>query len=176
VEDRWIPQTAVAMLALLVLAGCGDERASHGDACQVRGEYGELGGVRGIVNSSGGELVWAAMVDDDSGVDVVRLSIQLVGGRGVFAGGLAPGRYSIAGAELDPRTCGACIRLRVVGVECYFARAGTLDLGSTEVELTGQLTGAAFAPVDCATDQPIAGDCDSRIDSVSFSETIGGGG
>jgi len=170
------------MLALLALAGCGDERISldvdaacQVGACQVVADYGELGDVGGTADAIADTLLFAGIVDDECGERRVSFSIKLINGRGVFAGGIAPGTYSIAGAERAPETCGACIRLEVSAM-CYFASAGTLVLTSTENDLAGRLTGTSFRPISCATDQPIAVDCASRIDSMSFSETIGGEG
>jgi hypothetical protein len=170
------------MLALLALAGCEDETISldidaacQPGACQVAADYGELGALSGTADAFADQLVWAGMVDDECGAHRVHLSIKLINGRGVFAGGIAPGTYAISGAERDAETCGACVRLEVSAM-CYFASAGTLVLSSTEVDLVGRLTDARFRPISCATDQPITIDCASSIDSMSFSETIGGEG
>ena len=170
------------MLAALC-AGCGQERiALDRDAacapteCRVADDYGELGGIGGAAEEIQDSLVWFGKVVDECGERTVELSIELVDGRGVFAGGLSTGSFAIAGDELDPDTCGACVRLIVDDGKCYFATAGALELTSTEIDLVGSLTGAAFAPVDCLTEEAIGGECTSRIGSVSFNETIGGEG
>lgn len=170
------------MLVLLALAGCGDERISldvdaacEPSACQVAADYGELGAVSGTADAVADTLLWAGLVDDDCGARRVQMSIRLINERGVFAAGIAPGTYTIDAAELDAATCGACIRLEVSGM-CYFASGGTLVLTSTEVDLVGHLEDASFRPVSCVTDEPITTDCASQIDSLSFSETIGGEG
>jgi hypothetical protein len=167
---------------LLALAGCGDETialdvdaACQPGACRVADDYGELGDVGGTADELADQLLFAGLVDDECGERVVHLSIKLINGRGVFAGGIAPGTYTIAGAERDPATCGACVRLEVSAM-CYVARGGTLVLTSTEVDLAGSLTGASFQPVSCVTDEPLITGCASSIDSMSFSETIGGEG
>lgn len=170
------------MLALLALAGCEDETISldidaacQPGECQVAADYGELGDVGGTADAIADTLLFAGIVDDECGARRVDLSIKLINGRGVFAGGIAPGTYTIAGAEREASTCGACVRLEVSAM-CYFASGGTLVLTSTEVDLAGQLTGASFRPISCVTDEPLTTDCASQIDSMSFSETIGGEG
>ncbi|HEU5057657.1 MAG TPA: hypothetical protein VFU21_14080 [Kofleriaceae bacterium] len=171
------------LLALGAAPACEDERiALDRDAactmteCRVAVDYGELGGVGGAAEEIQESLVWFGRIADECGDRVVELSIELVDGRGVFAGGLATGSYPLAGAELDPDTCGACVRLIVDDGKCYFATGGTLELVSTEIDLVGTLEDARFAPVDCLTDEAIPGDCTSRIGSMSFNETIGGEG
>lgn len=172
------------LLALAVgAAGCEDELiALDRDAacalteCRVEPDYGDLGGVGGAAEEIQESLVWFGTIVDECGERVVELSIELVDGRGVFAGGLATGTYRLEGDELDPDTCGACVRLIVDDGRCYFATGGTLELTSTEIDLVGTLAGATFGPVDCLTDEAIAGDCASRIGSMSFNETIGGEG
>ncbi len=167
---------------LLALAGCGDETISldvdaacQPGACRVADDYGELGDVSGTADAIADQLLFAGLVDDECGERVVHLSIKLINGRGVFADGIAPGSYVISGAERDPATCGACVRLEVSAM-CYFASAGTLVLSSTEVDLAGTLTGARFQPISCVTDEPLTTGCASSIDAMSFSETIGGEG
>ena len=173
------------MLALLAVSGggCDDERiALDIDAscapseCRVASEYGDLGGVGGMAEQIQDSLVWFGKMEDECGERLVELSIELASGRGVFAGGLATGRYPLTGDELDADTCGACVRLIVDDGKCYFATGGTLVLTTTEIDLVGSLEDATFAPVNCLTDDPIPGDCTSRIDSMSFNETIGGEG
>ena len=171
---------------LLVLgggAGCDDERialdrdaACTATECRVEVDYGALGGVGGAAEEIQDSLVWFGRIEDECGERVVELSIELVDGRGVFTGGLESGSYQLTGAELDPDTCGACVRLIVDDGKCYFATGGMLELTSTEIDLVGDLEGASFAPVDCLTDERIPGDCTSRIGSISFNETIGGEG
>ncbi len=171
------------LLALGAAAACDDERialdrdaACAATECRVAVDYGDIGGVGGAAEDIQESLVWFGMIPDECGERVVELSIELVDGRGVFAGGLATGSYDIAGDELDPDTCGVCARLIVDDGKCFFATAGTLELTSTEIDLVGRLIGAAFGPVDCLTDQVIPGACTSRIGSMSFNETIGGEG
>ena len=163
--------------------GCDDERialdkdaACTATECRVQADHGDLGGVGGAAEEIQDSLVWFGTVEDECGLRVVELSIELVDGRGAFAGGLAPGTYSIEGVELDPDACGACVRLIVDDGRCYFATGGSLELTSTEIDLSGSLTDATFGPVDCLTDEVIARDCASRIGSMSFNETIGGEG
>jgi hypothetical protein len=171
------------LLALGAAGGCGEERvaldrdaACAASECRVPVDYGELGGVGGAAEEIQQSLVWFGVIEDECGERVVELSIELVNGRGAFAGGLTTGTVALAGDELDPDSCGACVRLIVDDGKCYFATAGTLELTAIEIDLVGRLSGAGFGPLDCLTDQAIAGTCASLIGSMSFNETIGGEG
>jgi hypothetical protein len=171
---------AGALLALLAPAACDDERiALDTDAacevtdCRVAADYGEIGAVSGAAQEIQDALVWFGRIGDECGARVVELSIELVEGRGSFLVGVGPGTYPLTGEELDPDTCGVCVRLIVDDGRCYFAAAGTVVLTSTEIDLAGTLTDAAFAPVDCIDGDPIAGECASEIGAMSFNERIG---
>jgi hypothetical protein len=168
-------------LALAAAAGCGEEEialdtdaACQPSACRVKADYGSLGKVAGSAQEGAQSLLWSGDIDDECGAPHVDLAITLEEGRGVFTGGVATGSYQLVGAELDPATCGACVRLTVDEATCYFATAGTLEVSSVMVDLAGSLAGAAFARVDCATGAPTSSSCRAVIADMSFSDPIGG--
>lgn len=168
-------------LALAAATGCGDEQvaldtdaACQRTACRVQDDYGSLGKLAGSAREGAASLVWSGGLDDECGAPGVDLSITLADGRGVFTGGVATGTYQLAGDELDPASCGACVRLVVDEATCYFATAGTLEVSSVTVDLAGSLQGAAFARVDCATGAPEASSCRAALAAMSFSDPIGG--
>lgn len=166
-------------LLVLALAGCGEERialdgdaACQASACRVKADYGELGRREGAAQQIQDRLVWFGQVGDECGAPVVELSIALIDGRGAFAGGLATGRVALAGAELAPDTCGACVRLIVDDGRCYFAAGGELVLTSVDVILAGTLSEVPFTPVDCISGAALAAECTTEVAAMSFSETI----
>ncbi|HWO26571.1 MAG TPA: hypothetical protein VNO30_47910 [Kofleriaceae bacterium] len=115
------------------------------------------------------------------------VQIELWDGRGAFgAGAVAPGTYPISGAELNPTTCGICVRgLGDKGAATqkeYFATGGTVQVTSvggagTAVSVT--LTNATFAEIDAAK-ATVAGGCTATVSRAKLDGTIvavtGGGG
>jgi hypothetical protein len=167
------------VLPILFVLGCGREEvpldidaACQRTECRVVASFGQLGGVGGSAAEIQTSLVWFGRLTDECGERVVELSIELVAGRGVFAGGLETGVFAIEGDELDPATCGACVQLVVDDGRCYFATSGRLVLTSVEVDMAGTLSDAGFRPIDCLTLAAQGSSCATAIDSISFNEPI----
>jgi hypothetical protein len=156
------------VLPILFVLGCGREEvpldidaACQRTECRVVASFGQLGGVGGSAAEIQTSLVWFGRLTDECGERVVELSIELVAGRGVFAGGLETGA-----------TCGACVQLVVDDGRCYFATSGRLVLTSVEVDMAGTLSDAGFRPIDCLTLAAQGSSCATAIDSISFNEPI----
>lgn len=159
------------------------------DAPLVDFELGDLGMLdfRAVVEPAGGGAQYIdlfASIAPGPMVDVVQIQLWPLG---VFAGGLAPGTYEIAGPETDFYSCGACALViadyDLVGdtfEQQMMASAGTLQLDAVSTTpgemITGTLTGALFREV--ALDDPnqtqsnVPGGCTTAIDSVQFSAVL----
>jgi hypothetical protein len=116
-----------------------------------------------------------------------HVQIELWDGRGVFAGGaVAPGTYPITGAELDPATCGVCVRgLGDKGDATqkeYFATSGEVQvtaIGGPGATISVTLSSATFAEIDDAK-AVVPGGCSATVSRVKLDGTVvavtGGGG
>jgi hypothetical protein len=187
-----------ALLPVLVLVACGnvknDELPDAGlpsDAmvgapdgselprCLAPATYGtpslgdQVASHSGDVYSVGGSIVPDA--------DVFQL--QLYAGFGVFADGVVPGIYEIAGAETQFATCGVCA---FVAAELapettfedpdriYMARAGTVEITSLTPTLSGSVSNLVLdhVRIDMGTDSIVVGDCQTTIERLVFSATV----
>ena len=206
------------LLSLLVLSGCviGDEAGVPGDdtggsddqqdpnpnpnpnpnpgVCALPATTADTGSLTAAkaqqcnVPGSAGARKWyrvAAVLP--SAMDYVQ--IELWDGRGAFAAGaVAPGTYPLTGAELDPATCGICVRALgdkgVTGAQKeYFATAGQVvvtTIGGAGTNASVTLTGATFREIDSATKATVAGSCTPSLARTQLTGTIvavaGGGG
>jgi hypothetical protein len=173
-------------LALVTLVvGCSgdpapaqiDATGNHADAddsatCLVKGAYGALGAITGTAGTASGATTVTVVLDPGPpGKD--DLFIKLVAGSGVFAGGVAPGTYPIAGADAKFTTCGLCVNIIadiVTGQgpsKFYFASSGSVTLTSVTAPITGTVSDLAFTEIAIADGSTIPG-CTASIASASF--------
>lgn len=168
-------------LALACLAACSDS-ASNPDAamadaydtarCRIAGDFGALGSLTGTAGTMGGTTVTVTL---DAGPPRDTFFLKMVTGKGVFAGGVAPGTYTIAGVDAQYENCGLCVHIIadiVTGsgpTKFFFADAGTVTMTSTSPPIAGSAQNLHFVEVDINTGQPVAAGCQGSIDSISFS-------
>ena len=169
-------------LLLVALAACGgsDDAMTTPDApggtadapssaqCLVKSDYGAAGTVTGTQTMGAGTL--SATLDAGPPRDV--FFVKLVTGKGVFSGGIAPGTYTISGADAGYTTCGLCVHIiadLVAGQgpsKFYFADSGSVTLTSTGAVM-GSAMNLHFNEVDSGTGAVIPG-CAATIGSISF--------
>lgn len=109
-----------------------------------------------------------------------ELELQLWGGYGVFTDGFAPGKYAIAGDELQFFTCGLCAFINTDRVDDdnytddYFATGGTIELTSVAGRMTGTLTNVTFEHVTIADSMtaPVGDGCESEVVAGTFDAAI----
>jgi hypothetical protein len=110
--------------------------------------------------------------------------LDLFGGLGVFAGGVAPGTYQIAGDETQYATCGACAVL-VARLEpgvtlqdpdrIYLASSGTVEILSLSPRLTGSVSNLVLDHVridSTSAHSTVVGDCQTTIDRIVFDAPV----
>ncbi len=172
------------LLAILAVAACGDDGGSvipdaamqQMDAppmnnCLVPASYGDLGMKTGTAGTMGGVTATFTL---DAGPPRDTFFLKMVTGKGVFAGGIAPGTYTITGDDADYNNCGLCVHIIadiVSGVgptKFYFANAGSVELTSTGSPISGTATNLTFREVDIGSGAPV-GSCASTIGSIMFS-------
>src|SRR5215208_6839938 len=95
------------MLTLVLLAACSDSSSATVDApaamadaydtarCLIKGDFGAVGSVTGTATMGASTL--SATIE--AGPPRDSFFVKLVAGKGVFTSGLAPGTYTIAGAD-----------------------------------------------------------------------------
>jgi hypothetical protein len=166
-----MPQSRVCSLPEAT-ANAGDLTASRAQQCNVPGTQGARKWYRVSATLPGS-------------MDYVQ--IELWDGRGAFAGGaVAAGTYPITGAELDPATCGVCVRgLGDKGAATqkeYFATSGQVQItaiGGGGAPISVTLTNATFAEID-GTKKVVAGGCSATVSRAKLDGTLvavtGGGG
>lgn len=139
--------------------------------CLIKGSYGALGTLTGTTGMMGGVTMTATI---DAGPPRDTFFLKMVTGKGVFAGGLAAGTYSIAGVDKEFLNCGLCVHI-IADItssgptKFYFAQSGMVTLTSTSAPIAGSAQGLQLVEVDIGSGQPVAGGCTASIDSVSFS-------
>lgn len=119
-----------------------------------------------------------------------RLEIQLFNGYGVFQTGIAPGTYTIEGAELDFQTCGLCVLIRGdvdpttnKGRQDLFATGGTVTIDEVGPSGSGRFRGSLEAVtlqhvwIDPNTFhvEPVDDGCTTSIASASWDVPIAAG-
>ena len=138
--------------------------------CLIKGNFGAVGSITGTATMGANTL--SATLDPGPPRDA--LFIKLVTGKGVFAGGVAPGTYNIAGVDTGYNTCGLCVHIIadiVTGQgpsKFYFADTGMVTLTST-APIAGSAANLFLSEVDINSGQKVAGGCVGMIESVSFS-------
>lgn len=142
--------------------------APPSSSCLVSAGYGDLGTKTGTTSLGPS----TATIVLDPGPPRDSFFLKLNAGKGVFAGGLATGTYTIAGAELAQATCGLCVNILAdIGnmgpSQFYFATGGTVMLTSTTPP-AGTLTNVTLVEVTAAGD-PVSGGCATSIAAMAFS-------
>jgi hypothetical protein len=172
-------------LALVALLGaCGSDPPAGGtdahatDAaydtakCLIAGIYGDLGAKTGT--TSQGPTTMTITLDPGPPKD--SFFLKLVAGKGAFAGGLANGTFTIAGADASFNNCGLCTNIiadinpTTGPAKFYFADSGTVTLTSTSPP-GGSLQNVHLFEVDIATGAAVAGGCIATITAMTFSGT-----
>jgi hypothetical protein len=172
---------SVLLLAFAAACGGGDDSMSTPDAaavtpdannsaqCLIKGNYGALGALTGTATMGTNTL----SITLDPGPPRDSFFIKLTAGKGAFASGLAPGTYTIAGADASYLDCGLCVHIIadiVAGSgpsKFYFADAGSVTLTSTG-PVAGSATNLHLSEVDINSGTKIPG-CEATIASVMFS-------
>lgn len=171
-------------LLLLAFAACGSDdtmmtvidAAAQADSsnnanCLVMADYGALGAKTGAYGTTGGVT---ATITLDAGPPRDTFFVKLVSGKGVFAGGIVPGNYTIAGVDAQYTNCGLCVHIIadiVAGAgpsKFYFADSGTVNLTSTSNPITGSAMNLTLKEVDINTGAFVANGCTSVIGSIDF--------
>jgi hypothetical protein len=167
-------------MLLIALAACGgDDAMSTPDApgstpdaydtasCLIKGDFGAVGSVTGT-STMGANTLSATL---DAGPPRDTFFLKLVAGKGVFAAGVAPGTYTIAGADAMYLNCGLCVHI-IADITAtgpskfYFADAGSVTLTSTS-PIMGSAQNLHLAEVDINSGAKIPG-CEATIASITF--------
>ncbi len=168
-------------------APCTVDSALSNDFGSAADQYGEWDGSGSSAAPPGSYEEWDGVLNNDT--DFIRL--ELFGGFGAIAGGIAPGTYSITGDDTNYATCGVCLRLfgdaSQTSADDYFATSGTVVLttvssgsgsasGSDVVygTISGSFQNAMFEHVTIGSDYtstPI-GDCTATLASGTFSTDV----
>ena len=182
------------VLASLLLAACSNDGGGKPNACTdppaPAGAAGDLTAPtaqRCNVPGSMGASHWYRMFAT-APTDNLVFQVELWDGRGAFGTDkVHTGTFVLAGKDLDPATCGVCVRaLQNYGAadaQEYFATGGTVDVTAVAPDMdapfTVAVTGAAFDQIDTATKTVVTDGCTTTLDSISLTGTIvikGGGG
>jgi hypothetical protein len=159
--------------------GCGGSDANNTDAaidmpgaaqCLIASNFGDLGATTGTTSLGNNSL----SIQIDAGPPRDQLFIKVNAGKGVFAGGLKPGTYSLT-SETDFTNCGLCVNILadIVSMQgpskFYFADAGTVTLTSV-MPPEGSAQSVSFHEVT-ASGATVPG-CTSTITAVSFTQGL----
>ncbi|HWU91503.1 MAG TPA: hypothetical protein VN253_29750 [Kofleriaceae bacterium] len=165
------------VISLLLSAACsGDSGTTTPDAppydtgrCLITGNYGDLGTKTGT--TSQGPATSTIVLDPGPPRD--SLFIKLNAGKGVFAGGLSTGTFSISGVDADFSNCGLCTNLIadiVAGsgpTKFYFADSGSVTLTATNPP-AGMLSNVHLNEV-MPSGTVVPGGCQGTISALMFS-------
>lgn len=168
-----------AALALALAACGGDDTMVTADAatqidgsnnanCLVLPSYGDVGSKTGTSGMGGITVVL------DMGPPRDSFYLKFVSGKGVFAGGIAPGNYTISGVEAEYNNCGLCAHIIadiVTGAgpsKFYFADSGSVNLTSTSGPITGTATNLTLKEVEITSGAFVTNGCTTSIGSISF--------
>ena len=171
------------LVAVALCAGCSSpvdqvqsDAAKAIDAdlsatCLVKGNYDALPAIAGTAAMVQGATTLTFVLDPGPpGKD--DLFFRLVPNKGAFSAGLAPGTYTISGADANYTTCGLCTNL-IADItmqgpsKFYFASSGTVTLTSVTAPITGTAHDLAFTEIDISTGAT-NGPCVSHIASADF--------
>ncbi len=148
------------------------------DARRRRPERDRIGS--GLTGTDSHYLEYIGKLDDNA--MPTELVIELAANIGTFAGSdFGPKSVTLAGAETDYKTCGACVRVlaqidttTMTAAQDYMATGGTLDLTQTSGSLAATLTAVTLTHVTIGSDFdsiPI-GDCNISIPSLAITAPI----
>jgi hypothetical protein len=103
-------------------------------------------------------------------------TVEIYPGSGVFTTAVAPGTYTLSGAELNYATCGLCVMVYDWFGKPHMATGGTVTLSSVAGNLKGSLSNVTFEQVtiNASTFQstPVSGGCHTGITSLSFDTAL----
>lgn len=149
--------------------------------CTAPKSYGSLATITGTAATDDVSVPTSILFFSEINADALpdALSIQLMTGKGVFAGGLKTGTFQLTGGELNYETCAACVLLNsdidyAVGktTAIYMATGGTLTLAAVSGRLMGSLSNATFEHVTLDSNTfrttPVGDGCTTAITSVAF--------
>ena len=160
--------------------------------CYAETSYGDatLTNQASSADAANGYIAIAGDLDANTPPDL--LYVELYEGFGIFANGIGPGTYTIAGAELNYSSCGLCVRILTEvdpstgpNDDGYLATGGSVIIDTVDLntnEIAGSASGLTFEHVTIdggtfqSTPHPDAGQCVSAITTVSFSTAMGTGG
>lgn len=182
----------VSILVTLLAAGCSSDNTMG--ACPA--EAGDAGAQTptatercNVPNSMGAAHYYKMFATAPADGLVVQL--ELWDNRGSFTGGAShAGTFELAGPDLDPATCGVCLRaLSDYGMPTameFFATGGTVAIdqftAADGAAFSATVTGAAFDQISTADKTTVADGCTTTIDNIAMAGTIvmkggtGGGG
>jgi hypothetical protein len=158
---------------LVVACACSGKPAAP-DAydmarCIIRGNYGDLGMVRGTAGTIGGASTITIVLD--AGPPKNDFFVKLIPGKGAFsAGAIRTGTYAIASADANYATCGLCVNL-VAGItmtgpsKFFFADAGSVTITTPA---SGTAHDLHFAEIDIGSGAEIPGGCVGAITTLMF--------
>ncbi|MGI5864106.1 MAG: DUF4215 domain-containing protein [Myxococcales bacterium] len=161
--DSW-SATATFLYRLVITA-------SEPEACGFDADLGTVTPLESSALTDGSWVVGEYVLNSDSD----ELMIEMYPGDGVFASGLATGTFTLAGDDLQYRTCGLCVRLRDRRGTYYMATGGEVTLSSISGNLTGSLSNVTFEEVTIAQDYtstPVVDGCQSVLTSMAFDDVI----
>jgi hypothetical protein len=170
---------------LVLLAACSSSAPGvHLDAgipvdadleltCLVKGEYGDLGAITGTAGTVQTATTITITLDPGPpGKD--DLFFRLVPNQGAFATGVAPGTYTIAGADASYNTCGLCTNL-IADIKpttgpskFYFATSGSVTLTTVTPPISGSVANLHFVEIDITTGTAVPNGCIADIASATF--------
>jgi hypothetical protein len=162
------------VLCLPLCAACGSDPQSPtidapiGDpSCLIPPDYGDVGAKTGTTSLG----MTTSTIVLDPGPPRDSFFLKLTSGKGVFAGGLQTGTFTIEGDDLSPSTCGLCVNIladigSVGPAKFFFASAGTVTLTLTNPP-EGELSNVTMIETT-AGGTPIQGGCTSAIAAMSF--------
>jgi hypothetical protein len=173
------------MIPIVLLAACSDSSSTStvdapgamADAydtaqCLIQGDYGDAGALTGTAGSAQGATT--VTVTLDAGPPRDTFFIRMVPGNGAFTGGVAPGTYTISGADADYNSCGLCVHIIADIVsgqgptKFYFADSGTVTLTATTPPITGSVQNLHFNEIDIGSGAPVSGGCQASMTFASF--------
>jgi hypothetical protein len=140
--------------------------------CLIPGSYGALGTKTGTAGTVQTNPTLTVVLD--AGPPKDDYFVKLVAGKGAFAGGaLAPGTFTIGGADASFNDCGLCTNLIadiVAGqgpTKFYYTDTGTVTLTATN-PIAGSAQNLHFVEFDVNTGLAVPGGCTSTVTSIAF--------
>ena len=157
-----------------------DEAPQADCPADLPADFGTLGLVETTKNDIGGHLnVFSNLLDDERWF----LAMNFHPGRGIFAGGISPGTYVLAGPDLDVQFCALCINLfadhdNTPGgpSQHMVPRAATVVIDSVVgAEVSGRLEEVEFSAIDVTYDGMACGEIEDPIcvNTICLSNSCG---